>query len=238
MAGRSCLYLHVGTHKTGTTSIQSFIAGQAADLRASGIEPWSGPRSANMFHLAHAFLRPRLATPMRLTGRHDLTGLSADNPALSAFCRAVPRIGARAHLVSSESFCFARTDRERAFLIRHLGGLFDEIRPIVAFRARADWERSWRQQVAKAGVAGAIEALPETRRVTAEWYFDRDAILSFWGGVGPVTVIDYDAAVQEDGSILPAFLRAIDQPGIGIAQQYFENVSPAMADGHLRPGSN
>ncbi|MGB0905058.1 MAG: hypothetical protein ACPGVJ_09185, partial [Mangrovicoccus sp.] len=64
------LSIHVGPHKTGTTSIQRAIEKRAAALARVGIYAYDEQHSSNaaIFNchdLAHEFLRPELRTPMR-----------------------------------------------------------------------------------------------------------------------------------------------------------------------------
>lgn len=251
---RRSLLLHVGTHKTGTTSIQAMLADQASELHSRGVELWLetegqgqarkslagalrsvlrrivggstarpvGKRS-NAFGLAHSFLRPELATPMRLRNRPGLSGQAEDNAYMIAFRNHVLASDASVHLVSSETFCFARTEAEQTLLRDFLAALFVEVRPILVLRQDADWRSSWAAQLKKMGVSDSLTGLSGEQDAGGDWYFDRDAIAAFWAGIGPVTVLDYDKVMKRDGSILPAFLDAIDQSDLPVNQEWFLN---------------
>lgn len=57
--GKPKLFLHIGTHKTGTTSIQKFAASHRSELRKLGLvypalKTKQGPRNPGHHHLAHA----------------------------------------------------------------------------------------------------------------------------------------------------------------------------------------
>lgn len=219
---RPGLYLHIGTHKTGTTSFQELMREQADDLRAHGVEPWcTRDGVSNAWQLAHHFLREDLPTPMRLRG------LSSIKPGggMQQFVRHVEKSGRPAHLVSSEAFCFARSPAESEALKIELQDLFSWIRPIVVFRAASDWRRSWLMQLTKMEVAAAIKAVSEHNRVSADWYFDQSAITAFWQEIGLLTVIDYDQEMARNASILPALLSAIGLSDLPIRKDYKRNVS-------------
>ena len=219
---RPDLYLHIGTHKTGTTSFQAFMHEQAGDLRAHGVEPWCERAGvSNAWQLAHHFLREDLPTPMRLSG------LSSTKPegVMKRFVRHVEKSDRPAHLVSSEAFCFARSPAESEALKIELKDLFSWIRPVVVFRAASDWRRSWLTQLSKMKITAAIEAVPEHNRVSADWYFDQSAITAFWREIGSLTVIDYDQEMARNASILPALQSAIGLSDVPIRKDYKRNVS-------------
>ncbi len=215
---RPVLWLHVGTHKTGTTSIQRMILDHRETFTTHGVVPWLENESANAFALAHEIIRPWLQTPMRLLGK--IADRAARLEALGGWASG---LGRPAALISSESFCFLRTQEERMALVTILGQHFSEIRPILALRRDQGWRQSWRAQICRAGLLDRIEAQPEGERVTAEWYFDRRAIIAFWDSVGPMTRIDYDIELAAHGSILPAFLKAVGLADADCKRNYWLN---------------
>lgn len=217
---RPVLWLHVGTHKTGTTSIQRMILDHRAVLMEHGVAPWFENGNANAFALAHEIIRPSVQTPMRLLGK------IADRASrLDALGDWASGLGCPAALISSEAFCFLRTPEERIALANVLGRYFSEIRPILTLRQDQGWRQSWRAQICRAGLLDRIEGQPEAERVTAEWYFDRCAITGFWASVGPMTRIDYDTELAAKGSIIPAFLKAIGLTGVDCAGNYWLNIT-------------
>lgn len=177
----------------------------APELAALGIRPWidpgAGRHAANAYPLAHAFIRPDLMTPMRAKRDHLLR-----NPGrtVADFLRMVESAPQRHHLVSAEAFCFLRTDAEYARLTEALQ-VFDRIVPIVVLREVPAWRASFDAQMAR-GVLSLLTAarLPPARRADGDWYFDHAAIRAFWNRIGPMAEISYEAAMDRDGSILPA----------------------------------
>ncbi|MWD29643.1 hypothetical protein E0K89_019355 [Aquicoccus sp. SCR17] len=203
------LWLHVGTHKTGTTSIQRALSLRGPDLAAAGVA--LGP-DENAWALANLFLRPELRTTPRVKGR-TVPRLLADSD--TEIERLAEARGALPDMViSSEEFCMMRTGLEALALHSTLGARFARIRPVLVLRGEAEWRASREDQLRKTGLWEIQQGLPEAQSVNGEWYYDREAIFDFWRAIGPVTVIDYDDAVAREGTILPAFARAIERPGL------------------------
>jgi hypothetical protein len=225
------LYIHVGPHKTGTTSIQAFLAQKRLELAGRGVAAYaevvpSGAVQTNAWHLAHCFIRPELLTPMRLLGH----GPSPESPAATEkiavfrdWCR---RVAAPTCVVSSESFCFLRTDQEFNDLNGAVSDLFDRITPILTIRDHAEWQRSWDHQLRAMTVWDRVAALPEHARVDGSWYFDVGSLRAFWARFGEVIEMDYAAAMRDHRSIIPPFREAIKVEGSEFEYDAFLNASP------------
>lgn len=228
------LYLHVGPHKTGTTSIQELLSVNARQIGARGTRVylerhgWGKPQG-NAWQLAHAFVREELATPMRLNGSEHQDE-AARRARIERFSRWVSRGGGGAVIVSSESFSFLRTEAEACRLRVLFKANFDTVVPIIARRESEEWRRSWTKQLEVMGVAQAVSAAVDTQRVDAQWYFDWGALLAFWEQFGEARIIDYDAALAKDGSILPTFLASADLADIEVEGDFFlnETLKPAQ----------
>ncbi|MEQ8410439.1 MAG: hypothetical protein RIB52_02685 [Erythrobacter sp.] len=226
------LFIHVGPHKTGTTSIQEFLrqeSGRVEDLGASVFLESSriqrgrnDAARANAWALAHCFIRAELPTPMRLNGSQSSEKAACEQQVDRFRDWARTSRGDRL-IVSSEAFSFLRTEAEAEALERCFEGLFDRIVPIIAFREVGKRRRSWDRQLDTMGVAGRIASLGDAERVDADWYFDWEALRGFWERFGEPRIIDYDAALEQDGSILPAFLAAAELDAIDVETDYFLN---------------
>tara|TARA_R110000787_G_C13431830_1_gene445641 strand:- start:65 stop:790 length:726 start_codon:yes stop_codon:yes gene_type:complete len=202
------LWLHVGTHKTGTTSIQRALRLREAELRGAGrlLHP-----QENAWGLANLFIRAGLRTTPRVKQ-------TTEPPDLAEFHRELDaghwQLGGADMIVSSEEFCLLRETLEAHALLSTLGQHFARIVPILVLRNDADWRASRRDQLNKSGMLELQKSLPDAASTDGEWYYDRAALLSFWRAIGPLRVIDYDAALAAQGSILPQFAAAIEQPGL------------------------
>lgn len=209
MSPRGTLWLHVGTHKTGTTSIQRAVSLREADLATAGIALW--PES-NAQELANHFIRPSLWTIPRLLGISAPVDVAIFDELAARMDEA--RGGRRDLLISSQEFCMMRDALEAQVLRGTLRQVFDRVVPIVAFRDVDDWRASRTDELIRIGMWERQEALPDTLSSDGDWYYDPAAVRRFWAQIGDVVEIDYDVAVAREGSILPAFARAVGQPGL------------------------
>lgn len=210
MSGLGTLRIHVGTHKTGTTSIQEGLYLCKEALETSGLACYP---AKNAWKLANVFIRPTLQTAMRQAGR----AVVPDGPEFDAQVAAMRAVCMGPHpdvIVSAEAFCFLREECEAEALRTMFTPLFSQIIPIIVFRNMGDWRALRHNQLAKTATRGMQSNLPGENSVDGEWYYDPEAIMAFWANFAPVTVIDYDAAMAADGSILPEFAAAIQRFGL------------------------
>ena len=207
--------LHVGTHKTGTTSIQSFVTDRHPDrFRAHGIEPYSGR------HIPHNHVELHVAAmrPERMSGFKERHAIRVDDAYVAAVAA---RIAAALAASLHETLFFSA---EGVSLLRHpdelarLKALIPvETDIVIALRERAGFLASYRAQIGDR--ASTDPADYEHYRYVADdsWiadYAPRLALLRATFGAERVRTIDYDAAMAADGSILPAFLAAIGMGGV------------------------
>lgn len=177
---------------------------------------------ANAWALAHCLIRPSLATPMRLNGS-EKRELPDYDQHIAEFRQWVGESCTSSILVSSEAFSFLRTKEERESLERCFTDLFDRIVPIAVFRDDEKRRLSWTKQLENMGVKERMAELDFTNRADAEWYFDWKGLLNFWAQFGEPLTIDYRLAMEEYGSILPAFLSTANLDRIDFEGDYFLN---------------
>ncbi|KEO56149.1 hypothetical protein [Thioclava pacifica] len=220
------LYLHVGTHKTGTTSLQAYLRDHRDTLQAQGLTVLTEVHKkqgeiAVCLGFAHGILRDGLQTVARMTGAMPKAG------SMRAFLyraeirrqlKALPRDG-RA-VLSAEALCFAREPEEAARLRKVFAKLDLEIVPVICFRNEADWRASWENELQRFAAQMTEPFGTGTNDIRGDWYFDPAAIMSFREAFGPVRRIDFDAAVARDGTVLPALLDALDVTAQGDLADY------------------
>ena len=228
------LYLHVGTHKTGTTSFQQFLFDQRGYLARNGICPHieagaPSTQAGNSLAFAHYFVRSSLNTVVRAASKAHVHGLADFLRFVRAFRRQFKKCPAPGYLVSAETLCFLRTWPERMklrFLARALNA---RIVPFIVFRNDRDWRASWQHQLETVPFVRSIMNDPKFTMID-DWYFDKDAILKFWSRVGEVRVVDYDEATKTDGDIVRALLECLGVPcPPEIAYRLNRRASPAGA---------
>jgi hypothetical protein len=223
---RRRLFIHAGTHKTGSTSIQETLFHQMPLVAGAGVKlivdhPHNTVRRSNSRSIAHAFIRDDLWTlsrmrasqPVRFGATEMMTYLESE----------LRTDGWRAAILSSETFCYMRTRNERRHLETFLARFDLDLVPIVYFRKDRDWRASWEDQIAKHPRLVAMrQRHPE--RFAFDWYFDRESIVAFWRGVSPEAVfLDYDKELADRGSVVPSFLEIAGLPPSLDSEHYFLN---------------
>ncbi|HUA08791.1 MAG TPA: hypothetical protein VMA98_05900 [Candidatus Acidoferrales bacterium] len=140
------LYLHVGVHKTGTTSIQTLLAANAPALASVGIHvPYKG-RPVTYFKT------PYVTQHNVAWGLSEFVQYDAKDGGLEEMAEEIARIDAPAVVVSSEDFEFLHTKPE---LIAKLAGTFKrlgrDVRVIIYLRAQHDYALAIYNEHSKAG---------------------------------------------------------------------------------------
>ena len=206
------IHVHIGAHKTGTTSIQAFLRGHADALAEGGI------------------CVPTAGVIDRRSGHHNIGwGLRGDpryDPARGALDDLVTELAgspAAAAVISSEDFEYL-ADRPAALsrLDRTLVGAGHEPRYILFVRRADTYALSLYAELRHHGLAipfrdFAAEVLRTGKFVMrGDWsfHFDAGAFARKWrrAARGPLEVHSYDAAVAGEG-VVPTFLSLIGSPG-------------------------
>lgn len=223
------LILHVGTHKTGTTSFQASLKANAAVLAARGVGAVGTPKVGrdgktrlryNLADFAHLFLRDTIVSGHRLrygAGR-NAPGIRGSRSRLQ-WALDLARRPERDLILSAEAFCFLRTAEEARNMRRFIALTRRTPLILLVRRNEADWRASWTAQLSKnPRVRDGLAASDPTTRIDGEWYFDLDAIRAFWAALGDLREIDFDAAIAAEGNIVPQLYRAagIDPAGLDV----------------------
>lgn len=205
MVGR--VLVHVGTHKTGTTSIQGFLRDENDGLLA-----------AAGCHYPDGFLLPTVHTdlplltirsertwPARL--RFPETASASWQQAASAHIRhQVTGSDADLLVYVHEDLSYLRYDDEFDRLRALLAGRTVDV--VVCLREPAAFLRSYRSQLEGTGFEPSADPTSFAYLEADSWLLDHDAIVSGYRrafGEAHVTVLDYDEIMASDGTVIPAF---------------------------------
>jgi hypothetical protein len=205
---RKTIFVHIGTHKTGTTSIQNFMRRQARQLKRSGI------------------LVPRSGTLGRNGGHHNIAWEIRGDPLLEPHAGGVDDLiielkAARENVavISSEDFEYLvqYPDRLEQFHARLVGAGYDPTY-LVFFRNTVDYMRSLRSELKKQDIDRPLEWFEAEIKakgsitVHGDWHyeFDYDRFVAKWkAAVGDaVLTFSYDEASRNPG-LLPFFFETI-----------------------------
>jgi len=200
------IFLHIGTHKTGTTSIQHFLAKNAEELWHERIlMPSAGRHLHGHHHIAW-----ELRNDTRLEGR---TGF------VQQLIKELRATDLEKAVISSEDFeylsQYPKILRGFVSLLREVG--FEPVF-IVFFRERHSYLTSLAAELANHGVSHTMGWYREQLAahgailVKKDWYFDfnRDRFVSMLTDITDAELIglDYDACSRGAG-VLPKFLETL-----------------------------
>ncbi len=188
------LILHIGTHKTGSTSFQNSLISNVDKLADQDVhvvrefryrEGKKGKaRTANAAICAHLFVRPELQT-----GARQRRTVPDMNPRAKARRRKklayrLRDNAAKTVLISAEAFCFLRTKEEWQNIREFAEMTNRRLEAIIVFRNNSDWRVSWENQLRYGlNLLDTSHDLPSELRLDGSWYFDKEAIRSFWSPI-------------------------------------------------------
>jgi hypothetical protein len=206
--------LHVGTHKTGTTSLQQFLGDENDGLLAAAGAFFPPGFMIPRLHsdLPLLTLRPDLVWPMRL--RFPETQSERWLAAAEAHVRGQVRTATRDVLVySQEDLSYARFDHE----VERLADLFDglPVTVVVFLRDRRSFLDTYTAQLTATGFPLSDDPASFSYVRDDSWLLDYDALVDTYRrgfGSDNVKVFDYDAAVAADTTVIPAFAELLGIP--------------------------
>lgn len=227
MARPPNIVLHIGTHKTGTTSIQHYLGIEEPALEAAGAAVFrdSSGRVLNkeIFHACVSPSRRRLVTP-RKAKRRGLPLLLLFKWRLRQFMRRNP---GRRIVISCEMLSYLREPAE----MRRLRLAFPrgaKVRVVVCLREKQAFLRSYTAQITKQRFQPSADPRSFAYVEPDSWLLDYDGLLAaFRRLTDDVVVIDYDEAMRAHGNIIPAFCEAAGWPVPSRAALAFLNKSAA-----------
>lgn len=209
------IVLHIGTHKTGSTSIQRFLLDHANYLSELGIALYRGQfHETNHRELDLASMRYERDSFARL-------GNSRDIDCGEEFTRLIVKI---VHdylnacpepqvIFTSEGLSWIRFDDE----IERLKSILDigrnEATVVVYLRNKEDYLKSYTRQLYKNAERSPSDDFNSVLYVEqGTWLTDYDTLIAKYEkgfGANNVVVIDYDEEMQKHGNVIPAFLRVL-----------------------------
>ena len=201
--------LQIGTEKTGSTTLQQFLASNRASLRANGFLYPAFPGAVNHTGLAAYAMAPDRAdairTPFGYAGPADVEGLRARMEAAAA-AELAPGLTA----IFCSEHCHSRlaSPEEVATLRDFLAGFFDHIEVSVYLRRQDQLAVSLHSTKLKSGGTSPTiltNAGPDSP------YFNYDRFLGLWEqafGRDRVHVRVFDRRALADGDVVTDFVEA------------------------------
>lgn len=201
------IVLHIGTHKTGTTSIQSFLETHRGRLLRQGVHVYCGALGhGSHIELPLAALRPDRTIPAREGLRRVVdAGFRAHVAAhVQSFLALSP---ARNVIFSAEGLSYLRHVDELAFLSRLFEGR--RVQVVVYLRNPKAFLRSYSAQIRQMGFQFSSDKTSFAYCEADSWLADYDALVGAYAaafGRANVIVKTYEEEVAHFGSVVPSFL--------------------------------
>ncbi|MEM6535367.1 MAG: hypothetical protein AAF613_06980 [Pseudomonadota bacterium] len=206
---KKCI-VHIGFHKTGTTSIQHFMQANRTGLQQLGYWFYQGVHKAeNHVELHTSTMRQERDSTFKSMFDLDFGEAYAKAAAerIAAFFEAV---GEGTSIFSGEGVSLLRYPDE----VERLASMLpDEVSIIAYQRNREDYRRSYLAQLRRLGLDKVSDTQSHAYLEDDSWMLDFPARLDLFRqafGQENVHVIDYDAVNTQDGSVIPSFLRMLD----------------------------
>lgn len=191
--------VHIGTHKTGTTSFQNWGDANRSEIqRLTGYRFYESRWSGAHVEFPILSLRPELDMPARKV--HCVT------PEVEQEMRDHIRsqLNGEDLIISAEGLSFIRFAEE----VERLRELLDpyDLDFIVVQRERDDFLRSYTQWMKALNIEPSDD--PESSRYlgTDSWILDFDRFPELFPGI---KIIDYRQAMNVGGSIIPAIMEGL-----------------------------
>ncbi|MCT0206973.1 hypothetical protein [Synechococcus sp. CS-1332] len=214
------LFIHIGTHKTGTTSLQAFLYEHSAEMVAAGIYvPVSGTVNEASGKTA---VHHNLAFELMGDSRYDQA-----RGGLNEMVAELRDSNTHAAIISSEELSYLVENPEGLHLLEHT--LYEErhsISWLMFCRRVDDYSESLYGLLMGCGIrpslgyAGFVLKILLNGKYTQNrkfcrtvHYFDFADFACRWRSLSssPLHLLDYDRAASGSG-VLPSFLRAIGAP--------------------------
>jgi hypothetical protein len=210
------IFLHIGTYKTGSTSIQRFMLDHADCFQQQGVAFYRGKFSAeNHLELYVASLRYDRDSFAKLGVCKQIT---FDSAFTRQIARRVHQFLDRARqphvLFTSEGLCLLRYEDEIERLRTILEAANAEVKVILYLRNKEDFLRSYTNQLLKVdGRSPSKDCRSALYVEPGTWLTDYDSLITtYHKGFGPenLVVIDYDDQMKREGNVIPSFMRALE----------------------------
>jgi len=205
----SVAFVHIGTHKTGTTSFQRWASQNCAELaRATGLAYYEGLFGPSHYEIPMLCMRADRDMPQRVwRPRWWRPGWrrKAERHIRDQVARDVHSL-----LISAEALSYMRHPDEVARLIALLKPR--QITAIAVLRKPSSFLRSYREAMLEQGFPPSSDRQSFAYVADDSWLVDYDALLGVYRqklGADHVVALDYERELQRYGSIIPAILEAM-----------------------------
>lgn len=205
---KQCI-VHIGFHKTGSTSIQHFLQMYRDRLKAYGYWFYSGQHiNKNHVELHAAAMRSERESTFKLKSKLEFNEQYFLNTKarLSDFFK---KVGRNSAIFSAEGLSLLRYSDETE---RLASMLMNNVSIIAVLRNEKDYRRSHSSQLKSVGFSDITDRDSHAYMEEDSWMFDYELRLKSYRetfGRENVHIVDYDIAIDRDSSIIPSLLSLL-----------------------------
>jgi hypothetical protein len=209
------LVLHIGTHKTGSTSLQRFLLDHSDDLSRRGIAVYRGEfREANHIELHLASMRYERDSFAKMgICKHVVCNAEYTRQVAERVRSFVSSCHESRIVFTSEDLSWLRHDDEIDRLRTILDAGNHQVKVVLYLRNKQDFLHSYTAQIHK--VPGRQPSSDRCSVLCVEpetWLVDYVSLVATYQrgfGAGNVDVMDYDQQMRNDGNVIPSFLSTL-----------------------------
>lgn len=221
------LYLHIGTHKTGSTSLQKWLSEHEPFLNENGYGLYKGKHNRDnhveLYLAAMRYNRDSFRKQSMPTFHFDDGYTRSVAKRVQGFISAADQ---RNLIMTSEGLSLLRHDDEIQRLRAVLGSDCEQVKIILYLRNKKDYLRSYRLQLQKKKGRSPSKDYWSALYVEDDtWLIDYQQLIDAYGGVfgfNNLRWIDYDQEMSNQGNIIPSFIEALGLSG-AVSEQAFES---------------
>jgi len=210
--------VHIGTHKTGTTSFQHALSAAAERIEATGEFRLFRSRHTDVKSWALEVPLLVVRQSLNFTLRRLLPDATLESAKVALRRHVISELVSDAQhvILSQEALSFLRTEAE----FRELSLLFAESgripRFLVVLRNSEAFLRSYKAQLVKMGMPVSSEYKDSlTYTEPDSWLADTASLIHGYHrafGADSLKVLKYEVMVHDQGSVVPALWRACGLP--------------------------
>lgn len=205
----SCI-LHIGLHKTGSTSIQSFLQRNRERLSKLGVCFYRGSHiDQNHVELHAATMRDDRSSTFKMKSEIVFDDKYKNNTS-DRIRKFLQCVGDDTALFSAEGLSLLRYVDETKRLATMLPA---NVRIAAYQRNPADYLKSHKAQLERAGITGVTDKNSNAYMGADTWLIDYKLRLQAFEttfGKNNIHIVDYDEVCAHDGNVIPSFLRLLE----------------------------
>lgn len=223
------IYLHIGVHKTGSSSIQKCLGQNIDFLKEQGFDFFQGilrnPNNHTELHMA------TMRYERDSFGRYGYNDLICDGDFTERVRDNVQnflkRSTCRHQIFTNEGLSWIRYPDEIERLKRLFYGYEDQLEIIIYLRDREDFKRSYKNQIKHKLKRQFSQNVDSVLYIEDDsWVFNHDDCLRLFKDAFSktnVTCLSYDEEMENTSNIIPSFLLEL---GIDGNRLTFPNIVP------------